>query len=160
MEATQTKIAVIVILEAREHWLMLKRKYPPNKDLYTPVGGKLESGESPRNGAIREVYEETGITIETMHYKGLLVDSSPVDYNWTCFIYQAKIQYIIPPYCSEGTLVWIPIDSLSQLPTPVSDPYLYPHILSGKPFYLSATYSAENKLTALTEEISETKLFP
>lgn len=160
MEATQTKIAVIVILEAREHWLMLKRKYPPNKDLYTPVGGKLESGESPRNGAIREVYEETGITIETMHYKGLLVDSSPVDYNWTCFIYQAKIQYIIPPYCSEGTLVWIPIDSLSQLPTPVSDPYLYPLILSGKPFFISATYSAENKLTALTEEISETKLFP
>ena len=160
METTLTKIAVIVILEAREHWLMLKRKYPPNKDLFAPVGGKLESGESPRHAAIREVYEETGITIETIHYKGLLVDSSPTDYNWTCFIYQANIQYITPPHCREGTLDWIPIDSLSELPTPVSDPYLYPLILSGKPFFLSATYSTENKLISLTEEISETELYP
>ena len=157
---TPTKIAVIVILESRNHWLMLKRKNSPNKGLFVPVGGKLENGESPRAAAIREVDEETGFQIEEVHYKGLLIDSSPADYNWTCFVYQAEIEYVSPPSCSEGMLIWVPIESLSKLPTPETDPYLYPLILSGKPFFISAAYSQEDKLIQLTEEISETQLYP
>ena len=157
---TPTKIAVIVILEAQDYWLMLQRKHPPNKGLFVPVGGKLEYGESPRAAAIREVGEETGFEIGKVRYKGLLVDSSPNDYNWTCFVYQAAIEYVSPPLCAEGTLIWVPIESLPNLPTPETDPYLYPLILSGKPFFINATYSQEDKLIKLTEEISETQLYP
>ena len=157
---TPTKIAVIVILEAQDYWLMLQRKHPPNKGLFVPVGGKLEYGESPRAAAIREVGEETGFEIGKVRYKGLLVDSSPNDYNWTCFVYQAAIEYVSPPLCAEGILIWVPIGSLPNLPTPETDPYLYPLILSGKPFFINATYSQEDKLIKLTEEISETQLYP
>ena len=157
---TPTKIAVIVILEAQDYWLMLQRKHPPNKGLFVPVGGKLEYGESPRAAAIREVGEETGFEIGKVRYKGLLVDSSPNDYNWTCFVYQAAIEYVSPPLCAEGTLIWVPIGSLPNLPTPETDPYLYPLILSGKPFFINARYSQEDKLIKLTEEISETQLYP
>ena len=157
---TPTKIAVIVILEAQDYWLLLQRKHPPNKGLFVPVGGKLEYRESPRAAAIREVGEETGFEIGKVHYKGLLVDSSPNDYNWTCFVYQAAIEYVSPPLCAEGTLIWVPIGSLPNLPTPETDPYLYPLILSGKPFFINARYSQEDKLIKLTEEISETQLYP
>jgi len=158
--ATQTKIAVIVILEAENRWLMLKRNRPPNQGLFVPVGGKLENGESPRAAAIREVWEEAGLEIQDVQYRGLLVDSSPNDYNWTCFVYHAKVNYFPPPDCNEGLLTWIPRESFATLPIPVTDPYLYPLILSDKPFFLNAIYSRENNLMQLTEEISETQLFP
>ena len=155
-----TKIAVVVILERPAYWLMLKRSHPPNQGLYTPVGGKIENGESPHAAAIREVQEETGLQIEDAHYCGLLVDSSPTDYNWICFVYRASVDYFSPPDCNEGTLTWVPIESLATLPTPVTDPYLYPRVLSGQPFFLNALYSKENDLIELTEEISDTRLFP
>ena len=139
---------------------MLKRDYPPNQGRYTPVGGKIEDGESPRAAAIREVKEEAGLQLEDVRYCGLLVDSSPTDYNWVCFIYRASVDYFAPPSCTEGTLAWVPIESLATLPTPVTDPYLYPCVLSGKPFFLNALYSSEDDLIKLTEEISDTCLFP
>ena len=157
---TPTKIAVVVILESPGYWLMLERNRSPNQGLYTPVGGKLEDGESPRAAAIREVQEEVGLQLEDLRYCGLLVDSSPTDYNWICFVYRASVDYFAPPACNEGTLTWVPIESLATLPTPVTDPYLYPRVLSGQPFFLNALYSDKNDLIELTEEISNTRLFP
>ena len=157
---TPTKIAVVVILESSGYWLMLKRNYPPNQGLYTPVGGKIENGESPRAAAIREVQVEAGVQIEDPHYCGLLVDSSPTDYNWMCFVYRASVDYFAPPDCNEGELAWVPIESLATLPTPVTDPYLYPCVLSGKPFFLNSLYSNTDDLIELTEEISDLRLFP
>ena len=93
---TPAKIAVVVILESPGYWLMLKRSYPPNQGLYTPVGGKIEDGESPRAAAIREVQEEVGLQLEDVRYCGLLVDSSPTDYNWICFVYRANVDYFAP----------------------------------------------------------------
>ena len=157
---TPTKNAVVVILESPGYWLMLKRSHPPNQGLYTPVGGKIENGESPRAAAIREVQEEADLQIEDPRYSGVLVDSSPTDYNWICFVYRASVDYFEPPSCNEGTLSWIPVESLATLPTPVTDPYLYPRVLLGQPFFLNAVYSKENDLIELTEEISDTRLFP
>ena len=43
--------------------LLLKRANPPHVGLWSPPGGKMEHGESPQACCIREVYEETGLTI-------------------------------------------------------------------------------------------------
>jgi 8-oxo-dGTP diphosphatase len=124
------------------------------------VAGMLDKPEDMEAMAKREVQEETGLQIEDAHYCGLLVDSSPTDYNWICFVYRASVDHFAPPDCNEGTLAWVPIESLATLPTPVTDPYLYPRVLSGQPFFLNALYSKENDLIELTEEISDTRLFP
>ena len=153
------KIAVIVVLESNQHWLMLKRKYPPNQDLYTPVGGKLEAGESPKEAALREVHEEAGIELQNIAYCGVLVDSAPTNYNWICFVYRANVDCFKPPFCSEGLLSWIPISTLHTIPKPVTDPYLYPLVLAHTPFYLSAVYSEDDQLVSLTEEIAGVCLF-
>ena len=152
--ASEKKSAVLVILESPGYWLMLKRNRTPNLGLYTPVGGKLEPGESPRAAAIREVKEEVGIKLQDISYSGLLVDSSPRDYNWICFVYRARVNYFKPPICDEGKLSWIPVDSLDTLPRPASDSYLYRYILSEQPFFLNAVYSDEDCLVEISEEIS------
>ena len=44
---------------------MLKRTKPPNFNRWTSIGGKVEinKGESPHDCAIREVFEETLLTV-------------------------------------------------------------------------------------------------
>ena len=41
--------------------LLLERRREPSFGLWSGVGGKLEPGESPRDGVLREVTEETGL---------------------------------------------------------------------------------------------------
>ena len=59
-------IATLVDIRDKDgNILLLHRKKHPNKDLYSPVGGKLSQrqGESPARCAQREVDEETGLVV-------------------------------------------------------------------------------------------------
>src|SRR5580658_7327575 len=60
------KIAVLVyVFNDEGKLLLLHRRKPPNKDLYSPIGGKLEQhlGESPYACALRETAEEINIQL-------------------------------------------------------------------------------------------------
>ena len=41
--------------------------------MWNGVGGKIEDNETPYEGIIRETFEETGIELSSVMYKGLLV---------------------------------------------------------------------------------------
>jgi 8-oxo-dGTP diphosphatase len=36
------------------------------------VGGKIEENESPRESALREIEEETGISLDSIDFKGIV----------------------------------------------------------------------------------------
>ena len=40
--------------------------------MWNGVGGKIEENETPYEGIIRETFEETGIELSSVTYKGLL----------------------------------------------------------------------------------------
>ncbi|MED3804941.1 8-oxo-dGTP diphosphatase [Lysinibacillus xylanilyticus] len=50
--------------------LMLNREKSPIMGVWNGVGGKIEKGETPDEGALREVFEETGISVERYFSKG------------------------------------------------------------------------------------------
>jgi 8-oxo-dGTP diphosphatase len=56
--------------------LLLRRKKPPNRDLYSPIGGKLEqeTGESPHACALREIEEEISVrlTLDDIRLMGIV----------------------------------------------------------------------------------------
>lgn len=147
------RTATICILRNHHNFLLLKRLKEPNKDNFTPVGGKLDPFESPLKSAIRETYEETGIKVEMMKYCGLLTESSPTEYNWTSYVYIADINFIEPPSCNEGTLMWISFDELLNVPTPITDWFIYKYVIDDKPFAFSAEYDEKLNLISMTEEI-------
>jgi len=146
--------AVIVILKSDDRFLLLKRKKSPNKDKYTPVGGKIDPFESPYKAAIRESYEETGIKVTDLKYCGLMVESSPTKYNWICFVYLSEIEYILPPECNEGELHWIPLTSLSEIPTPTTDRFIYEYVAKSKNFMFNVEYDQELNIIKMNEEIA------
>ena len=153
------KTAVLCVLKHAQSFLLLKRLKEPNKDSYTPVGGKLDAFESPIKAAIRETMEETGIHVSFFKYCGVLVESSPVNYNWTSFVYVADIERVSPPACNEGVLEWIPYKEVLNIPAPKTDWFIYKYILEGKPFAFSAEFDAKLNLLYMEEEIAGEPVF-
>ena len=45
------KVAVICILKHQDKFLLLERLKEPNKDLFTPLGGKIDPFETPLDAA-------------------------------------------------------------------------------------------------------------
>ena len=145
--------AVLSILKSENHFLLLKREKEPNKGKYTPIGGKLDPFESPIKTVIRETFEETGIQINNPEYCGVMVESSPTNYNWICFVYLAEIDYIEPPQCNEGRLDWIEISELLNIPTPATDLYIYRYVLEKQKFMFNVEYDENLNILEIKEEI-------
>ncbi|NGY69952.1 NUDIX domain-containing protein [Bacillus megaterium] len=56
---------------------MLNREKAPIMGLWNGVGGKIENGESPEEAAIREVWEETGIQLDSFVSQGVITWETP-----------------------------------------------------------------------------------
>ena len=146
--------ASMVILKHDHQFLLLKRNRPPNVGMYVPVGGKLDPYEDPRQTAIRETYEETGIRLAQVNFAGLLVETSPTKYNWQSYIFWAEIDYREPPDCDEGELGWIVASDLLKVPTPPTDWQIYQFMLDKKPFIFNAIYNEHLQLVSMVNELT------
>ena len=62
-------------LEDGDRYLLLhrtKKKNDENHDKWIGVGGKFADGESPEDCLLREVREETGLTLTAYRYRGIV----------------------------------------------------------------------------------------
>lgn len=143
----------MIVLRAGQQFLLLQRKNPPHVGKYLPIGGKVEPHERPLHAALRETQEETGLILsaEQLHFCGVLVETSPTNYNWVSFIYVADINYQPPPPCDEGTLAWIHFDDIPNVPTPPTDWQIYQNIMQDTPFVLDAWYDKDLNMLGMEE---------
>lgn len=112
------KQTTLCYLERDGQYLMLhrvKKQHDENRDKWIGVGGKFEDGESPEDCALREVYEETGLTLTRWRYCGLVTfvsDCWPTEYM---HLFHATGFTGTPKPCDEGELAWIDKHRLASL---------------------------------------------
>jgi 8-oxo-dGTP diphosphatase len=153
------KCAVLCILRCRDKLLLLHRTKEPHKGKYIPIGGRLEPFETPIEAAKREIKEETGFNVKDLKFCGIMVETSPVKFNWVNFIYLGNINFSKPVSCKEGRLEWIKISNILNIPTPTTDRYIYQYILKNKNFMFNAIYNKKIELLTLHEEIEDKILY-
>lgn len=150
----------MIVLRNGNSFLLLNRYKNPHKGMYTPVGGKLEPYENPLQAALRETKEETGIELDHLEFTGILTETAPANYNWICYVYQAEIEKIPPPFCDEGVLRWVDFEEIPKIPTPSTDPQMYRYIMEGKRFIFTADFDENLNLLHMREELENKILFP
>ena len=109
------RLTTLCYLERDGRYLVLHRnrkENDENHDKWIGVGGKFERGESPEECALREVREETGLTMTEFRFRGLITfvsDEWGVEYMhlFTCTGFEGEMRA-----CDEGELVWLPKDEL------------------------------------------------
>ena len=112
-------LSTLCYIEKDGCWLMLhrtKKKNDINHDKWLGIGGKFEEGESPEECLLREVREETGLTLTDYRFRGLVTfvsDEAPTEYMhlFTATGFTGTLRE-----CDEGTLEWVPIGEVGRLP--------------------------------------------
>jgi 8-oxo-dGTP diphosphatase len=154
MQEGLKETAVLCVLHHADALLLLCRTSGALAGQYVPVGGHIEPFEAPRDAAIREVCEETGVALDRVTFHGVLVETSPTPYNWISLVYSATIERIDPPECREGILEWIEPSRLAEIRMPQTDRFIHQFVLERRPFVLDAEYDQELDLVMLREEIA------
>ena len=141
------KMTTLCYPERDGSYLMLhriKKKNDENHDKWIGVGGKFENGESPEDCMLREVWEETGLTVTKFQYRGIVTfvsDLWPCEYMhlFTCSEWTGEEKE-----CDEGILEWIPKEKLMSLPMWEGDRIFLKLLDSDVPFFsLKLTYRGE-----------------
>jgi 8-oxo-dGTP diphosphatase len=129
--------------------LLMLRNKEPNLGLWVGPGGKLEPGESPYDCAKRELYEETGLEVKGLCFRGLITEISPrPDWQWLMFLYVAtEFSGTIVEDKREGSLNWCPLSEAMKLPIPEADKVFFQKIVDiDMPFY-QAKFVYDNDLS-------------
>ena len=123
-----------------EEVLMLhrvKKKNDVNQDKWIGVGGKFEPDESPDECLLREVKEETGLTLTQWKCRGIVtfLTNGPWDgedmYLFTADGFEGQLKD-----CDEGQLCWVSRDFLNDLPKWEGDDIFLKLLWENAPFFL------------------------
>ena len=140
-------------IEKGGQYLMLHRvrkENDENKDKWIGVGGKLEDRESPEDCVLREVKEETGLTLTEYRYRGLVTfvsDRWETEYMhlFTATGYTGTLR----ADCDEGELAWIDKRALLELPLWEGDRIFLRLLDQGAPFFsLKLVYEGERLVSS------------
>ena len=100
---------------------------------YNGLGGKLEPDEDIVAGMKREIREEAGLECEAVELSGTISwpGFGKHGEDWFGFIFKIT-RYSGVPYAEnpEGTLSWVPIDQVLDLPLWEGDRYFLPLVFS------------------------------
>ncbi|MBN1994191.1 MAG: 8-oxo-dGTP diphosphatase [Anaerolineae bacterium] len=103
---------------------------------YNGLGGKLEPDEDIIAGLKREIREEAGIECEDLVLRGTISwpGFGQGGEDWFGFIFRID-RFSGTPYPEnpEGTLAWVPVKKILELPLWAGDRYFLPLVFSDDP---------------------------
>ena len=141
-------------IEQGRDYLMLhrvKKTVDENKDKWIGIGGKFEEGESPEDCLLREVREETGLTLKRWRCRGIVTFVSDQWGTEYMHLFTADgWEGTLRTDCEEGELEWIDRDRLLTLPIWEGDKIFLRLLDEGAPFFsLKLRYAGDRLAEAV-----------
>ena len=112
-------LTTLCYIEKDDKYLMLhriKKEHDINKDKWIGVGGHFEKDETPEECLLREVKEETGLTLNRFKLRGVITFLSNEFHTEYMFLYTADDFSGELMECDEGTLEWVEKSKVYDLP--------------------------------------------
>ena len=140
-------------IERGDEYLMLhriKKKNDINKDKWIGLGGKFEENESPEDCLMREVKEESGLTLTSWRYRGIVTFintkcKSEFMHLFTADGFEGEMKS-----CDEGELEWIEKSELMKLTLWEGDKIFLRLLDTDEPFFsLKLSYDGDELLEAV-----------
>ncbi len=133
-------ITTLCYIENNNQYLMLHRTKKPNdinEGKWIGVGGHVEKDESPEECLVREVREETGLTLTAYKFRGLItfVNSKCESELMCVFTADGYTGELIT--CNEGELRWVDKTQVPNLPTWEGDRVFLDLLLSNEEHFFS-----------------------
>ncbi|MDY4166633.1 MULTISPECIES: 8-oxo-dGTP diphosphatase [Eubacteriales] len=133
------KNTTLCYIEQNGCYLMLhrvKKHQDPNAGKWIGVGGKFEENESPDECLVREVKEETGLTLTRWRCRGIVTfvsDEWPTEYMhlFTADGFEGQLAD-----CDEGELAWVKKEDVPALRLWEGDRVFLELLTKEEPFFL------------------------
>ena len=148
------KLTTLCYIEKDDKYLMLhrvKKENDLNHDKWVGVGGKFEPDETPEECMLREVREETGLTLTKYRFRAILTFLSDEWETEYIHLYTASEFTGTLLECDEGNLEWIPKSEINKLKLWEGDKIFFKLLRETEDFF-------SLKLRYEGEKLVETKL--
>ena len=148
----QAELSTLCYLERENEYLMLHRvvkKNDVNKDKWIGVGGHFEQDESPEECLLREVREETGYTLTSYRFRGIVTFVSGDGVTEYMHLFTADGFTGMPQECDEGVLEWVPRERIENLNIWEGDKIFFRLLAAEEPFFsLKLVYDGSGGLVS------------
>lgn len=151
----KSRMTTLCYIERDGAYLMLHRvskKHDVNKDKWIGIGGHFEEGESPEECLLREAKEETGLTLTSYRFRGLvtfMAEGWPTEYMclYTADKYEGEMAD-----CNEGVLEWVKKEEVLKLNLWEGDKIFFRLLNEDVPFFsLKLSYSGDRLKEAVLD---------
>lgn len=155
------RLSTLCYIERDGKYLMLHRTVKENdvnKDKWIGVGGHFEEDESPEECLLREVKEETGYTLTSYKYRGIVTFVSGNGVTEYMSLFTADDFMGEQIACDEGQLEWIDKNAINSLNIWEGDKIFFRLLEESEEFFsLKLVYDGTDKLcyVALNGELVE-----
>lgn len=131
-----------------DEYLMLhrtKKENDPSQGKWIGVGGKFEADETPEECLLREVYEETGLTLTGFRFCGIVTFLSDEWESEYMHLFTADKFKGTLRDCNEGELAWVPKNKVLDLNLWEGDRLFLRELIANNHFFsLKLVYQGEH----------------
>ncbi len=132
-------LSTICYIEKDGKYLMLhrtKKENDINKEKWLGIGGKFEEKESPEECIIREVKEETNLTLKSCQLRGILTFVSTICETEYIYLFTSDdFEGNLTKECKEGDLQWVEKEKIENLNLWEGDKIFLRKIRANAPFF-------------------------